>query len=97
MNYDLVNEAKYKIYNSELMKYTTTERVEKAFSKIHIYDYITDLLKEYGKSDYDNEKLEGFNRNGESAILAHMLQNIQLFMKFYIHYLANLTATDIEQ
>lgn len=60
MNYDLVNEAKYKIYNSELMKYTTTERVEK-------------------------------------AILAHMLQNIQLFMKFYIHYLANLTATDIEQ
>jgi len=31
MNYDLVNEAKYKIYNSELMKYTTTERVEKAF------------------------------------------------------------------
>lgn len=65
MNYDLVNEAKCKIYNSELMKYTTTERVEKAFSKIHIYDHITDLLKEYGKSDYDNEKLEGFNRNGE--------------------------------
>ena len=48
MNYDLVNEAKCKIYNSELMKYTTTERVEKAFSKIHIYDYITDLLKAYG-------------------------------------------------
>lgn len=96
MNYDLVNEAKCKIYNSELMKYTTTERVEKAFSKIHIYDYITDLLKAYGKSDYDNEKLEGFNRM-EKAILAHMLQNIQLFMKFYIHYLANLTATDIEQ
>lgn len=68
MNYDLVNEAKCKIYNSELMKYTTTERVEKAFSKIHIYDYITDLLKEYGKSDYDNEKLEGFNRNGESYL-----------------------------
>lgn len=68
MNYDLVNEAKCKIYNSELMKYTTTERVEKAFSKIHIYDHITDLLKEYGKSDYDNEKLEGFNRNGESYL-----------------------------
>lgn len=68
MNYDLVNEAKCKIYNSELMKYTTTERVEKAFSKIHIYDYITDLLKAYGKSDYDNEKLEGFNRNGESYL-----------------------------
>ena len=68
MNYDFVNEAKCKIYNSELMKYTTTERVEKAFSKIHIYDYITDLLKEYGKSDYDNEKLEGFNRNGESYL-----------------------------
>lgn len=96
MNYDLVNEAKYKIYNSELMKYTTTERVEKAFSKIHIYDYIIDLLKAYGKSDYDNEKLEGFNRNGESY-LGPYAQNIQLFMKFYIHYLANLTATDIEQ
>lgn len=68
MNYDFVNEAKCKIYNSELMKYTTTERVEQAFSKIHIYDYITDLLKEYGKSDYDNEKLEGFNRNGESYL-----------------------------
>ena len=68
MNYDFVNEAKCKIYNSELMKYTTTERVEKAFSKIHIYDHITDLLKEYGKSDYDNEKLEGFNRNGESYL-----------------------------
>lgn len=96
MNYDFVNEAKCKIYNSELMKYTTTERVEKAFSKIHIYDYITDLLKEYGKSDYDNEKLEGLIVM-EKSILAHMLQNIQLFMKFYIHYLANLTATDIEQ
>lgn len=68
MNYNLVDEAKYKIYNSELMKYTTTERVEKAFSKIHIYDYIIDLLKAYGKSDYDNEKLEGFNRNGESYL-----------------------------
>lgn len=30
MNYNLVDEAKYKIYNSELMKYTTTERVEKS-------------------------------------------------------------------
>ena len=80
MNYDLVNEAKCKIYNSELMKYTTTERVEKAFSKIHIYDYITDLLKEYGKSDYDNEKLEGFNRNS-SFFLSNLLINL-----FYCYF-----------
>ncbi len=43
MNYDLVNEAKCKIYNSELMKYTTTERVEKAFSKKFIYTIILQI------------------------------------------------------
>lgn len=42
MNYDLVNEAKCKIYNSELMKYTTTERVEKLFQKF-IYTIILQI------------------------------------------------------
>lgn len=68
MNYNLIQDAKDKIYNSELINYVSSEKIENAFLKVHIFDNINDLLREYGKSDYDNERLEGFNRDGKSYL-----------------------------
>ena len=68
MDYNLVQDAKNKIYNSELIKFVSSEKIENAFSKIHIFNNINDLLEEYGRPDYDNERLEGFNRKGESYL-----------------------------
>lgn len=68
MNYNLVQDAKNKIYNSELIKFISSEKIENAFSKIHTFNNINDLLEAYGRPDYDNERLEGFNRKGESYL-----------------------------
>ena len=68
MNYNIKEDAKYKIYNSELVKYVSPEKIEEAFSKIHTYDNINEFLETYGKPGYSNGRLEGFNRNGESYI-----------------------------
>lgn len=68
MNHNLVQDAKYKIYNSELIKYVSSDKIENAFLKVHTFDNLYDFLGVYGKSDYDNERLEGFNRNGESYL-----------------------------
>ena len=68
MDYNLVQDAKNKIYNSELIKFVSSEKIENAFSKIHTFNNINDLLEAYGGPDYDNERLEGFNRKGESYL-----------------------------
>lgn len=68
MDYNLVQDAKNKIYNSELIKFVSSEKIENAFSKIHTFNNINDLLEAYGRPDYDNERLEGFNRKGESYL-----------------------------
>ena len=38
MNYNLVQDAKNKIYNSELMKYVKPEKIEEAFKNIYVYN-----------------------------------------------------------
>lgn len=68
MDYNLIQDAKNKIYNSELIKFVSSEKIENAFSKIHTFNNINDLLEAYGRPDYDNERLEGFNRKGESYL-----------------------------
>ena len=64
----IIQEAKEKIYNSPVIKYVDKEKIEKAFSKIHVYETHEEFLREYGRHDYDGGRLEGFNRNNGSHI-----------------------------
>ena len=34
---NIVQDAKYRIYNSEIMLYVSPEKIEEAFSKIHVF------------------------------------------------------------
>lgn len=52
MDYNLIQDAKNKIYNSELIKFVSSEKIENAFSKIHTFNNINDLLEAYGRPDY---------------------------------------------
>ena len=65
---NIVQDAKYKIYNSEIMLYVSPERIEEAFSKIYVYDNKEEFLREFGKSGWSGERLEGFNRNNGSYL-----------------------------
>ena len=64
----ILQEAKEKIYNSPVIKYVDKEKIERAFSKIHVYETHEEFLRAYGRHDYDGERLEGFNRNNGSHI-----------------------------
>ena len=68
MNYNLVQDAKNKIYNSELMKYVKPEKIEEAFKNIYVYNDREEFLKVYGKDDYNDGMLEGFNRKNGSYL-----------------------------
>lgn len=68
MNHNLVQDAKNKIYNSELMLYINPEKIEEAFKKIHVYTNKEEFISAYGNNYDDYGILEGFNRNGESYI-----------------------------
>lgn len=65
---NIVQDAKYKIYNSEIMLYVSPERIEEAFSKIYVYDNKEEFLREFGRSGWSGERLEGFNRNNGSYL-----------------------------
>lgn len=66
---NIVQDAKYKIYNSEIMLYVSPEKIEEAFSKIYIYDNKEDFLRAYGRNNYGRgDRLEGFNRNNGSYL-----------------------------
>lgn len=66
---NIVQDAKYKIYNSEIMLYVSSEKIEEAFSKIYVYDNKEAFLRVYGRNNYDeSDRLEGFNRNNGSYL-----------------------------
>lgn len=65
---NIVQEAKYKIYNSEIMLYVSPEKIEEAFTKIYVYDNKDEFLREFGKRGWSGERLEGFNRNNGSYL-----------------------------
>ena len=66
---NIIEGAKYKIYNSEIMLYNTPEKIEEAFKKIYVFNNKRDFLKAYGRNDYSKgDKLEGFNRNDGSYL-----------------------------
>ena len=65
---NIVQEAKQKIYHSEVMLYVTPEQVEAAFQKIYIYNNKEEFYSAYGRSDYGGKGLEGFNRSNGSHI-----------------------------
>lgn len=66
---NIIQDAKYKIYNSEIMLYVSPEKIEEAFSKIYVYNSKKEFLQEYGRDDFDiNDRLEGFNRNNGSYL-----------------------------
>lgn len=66
---NIVQDAKYKIYNSEIMLYVSPGKIEEAFSKIYVYDNKEAFLRVYGRNNYDeSDRLEGFNRNNGSYL-----------------------------
>lgn len=65
---NIIQEAKEKIYNSEIMLYVTPEQVETAFQKIHLYNSKEEFYRAYGRGDYGNKGLEGFNRSNGSHL-----------------------------
>lgn len=68
MNNDIVEKAKNIIYNSNIMTYVPKEKIDRAFFKIHIFNNKEEFIQAYGKNDYEDSRLEGFNRNHESFI-----------------------------
>lgn len=65
---NIIQEAKYKIYNSELMLYFNDEKIEKIFKKIYVYDNKEEFLRTYGRNYDENDRLEGFNRSSGSYL-----------------------------
>lgn len=65
---NIVQQAKQIIYNSEIMLYVTPEKIEDAFQRIYVFEDKNEFLQEYGRSDYDGERLEGFNRSSGSYL-----------------------------
>lgn len=66
---NIVQDAKYRIYNSEIMLYVSPEKIEEAFSKIHVFYNKEEFLKAYGRNNYgENDRLEVFNRNNGSYL-----------------------------
>lgn len=63
----ILEEAKQKVYQSPIVKYIKPEKIEKAFSKVYVYENEEEFLKVHGKS-WTGGRLEGFNRNGISYI-----------------------------
>ena len=68
MSYNIIQDAKYKIYNSEIMLYVRPEEIEQAFQNIYVYENKEEFLKVYGRNDYNGGRLEGFNRAGISYL-----------------------------
>lgn len=68
MDYDIVEEAKNIIYNSQIMLYVKPEKIEEAFQKIYVFKDKNKFLEAYGRSDFDSERLEGFNRASGSYL-----------------------------
>lgn len=66
---NIIQDAKYKIYNSEIMLYVRPEKIEEAFGKIYVFDNKEEFLKTYGRNNYsESDRLEGFNRNNGSYL-----------------------------
>lgn len=65
---NIVQDAKHKIYNSKIMLYVSPEKIEEAFTKIYVYDNKDEFLREFGRSGWSGERLEGFNRNNGSYL-----------------------------
>ena len=66
---NIIQDAKYKIYNSEIMLYVSPEKIEEAIGKIYVFDNKEEFLKTYGRNNYsESDRLEGFNRNNGSYL-----------------------------
>lgn len=59
----IIQEAKQRIYDSDIINYIGIDKIEEAFSKIFIFNNSKEFYKAYGLDDYNNERLEGFNRS----------------------------------
>ena len=68
MSHNIIQDAKYKIYNSEIMLYVRPEQIEQAFQNIYVYENKEEFFKVYGRNDYNGGRLEGFNRAGISYL-----------------------------
>lgn len=64
---NIIQDAKYRIYNSEAMLYVNPEKIEETFSKIHVYKDMNEFLNVLGHST-NYEIIEGFNRNNENYL-----------------------------
>lgn len=68
MKNDIIEKAKNIIYNSNIMTYVPKEKIDRAFFKIHIFNNKEEFIQAYGNNDYEDGRLEGFNRNDGSFI-----------------------------
>lgn len=57
---NIIQEAKQKIYHSEVMLYVTPEQVEKAFQKIHLYSNVEEYKRTHGIT---HNNMEGANNS----------------------------------
>ena len=64
----ILDEAKEKVYNSPIMKFVSKEKIEEAFSRIHVYEDEEAFYKEYGIPQKYAGFIEGFNRADGSHI-----------------------------
>lgn len=68
MSLDIIEEARIKIYNSNVMKYVSKEKIDNALKKIHVYTDYEQFINEYGKNNWNNGKLMAFHRKNETYL-----------------------------
>lgn len=65
---NILNDARNIIYNSQISKYCSEEELNKAFSKIYVFEDREDFQKAYGSNISNDDVLEGFNRANGSYL-----------------------------